>query len=311
MTYLVTGGAGLIGSHLVDRLLKDNHKIVILDDFSSGKEENISQHKNNPNLSVKKMSICDDLKELFVNENFDAVFHLAAIPRVQFSIKYPMETHEANVNGTLNLLNACKEFGVKRFIFSASSSAYGDQDTLPLSENMRPNPMSPYALHKLISEEYCKIFNFLYGLETIALRYFNVFGPRQNPDGEYACLIPKFITRIYNNERPIINGDGNQTRDFTFVEDVANANILAAKTQNKKCFGQCFNIGGGNNHSVNQVTDAILKISGKNIGPIHGPAVIEPHDTLADISKAKEYLDWEPQISFEEGLKKTWEYFTN
>lgn len=310
MTYIVTGGAGLIGSHVVDRLLADNHRVIVIDDFSSGKEENLLQHKDNPNLIIERMSICEDLSDIFGDEKIDAIFHLAAVPRVQYSIKFPMETHEANVNGTLNLLNACREYGVKRFIFSASSSAYGDQETLPLFETMNPSPMSPYALHKLIGEEYCKMFNFLYGLETICLRYFNVFGPRQNPEGDYACLIPKFITKIHNGEQPSINGDGEQTRDFTFVDDVANANILAAKTTDEKCFGEVFNIGGGDNHSVNEVTDKILKISGKNIEPIHGPAVIEPHDTLADISKAKEYLGWEPQVSFEEGLKKAWEYFT-
>jgi len=309
MPYLITGGAGFIGSNLADKLLDKNNKVIIIDDFSSGKEENLAQHKNNPNLTVYKKNICKNLDEIFSTKDISAVFHLAAIPRVQFSIKYPIESHNANVNGTLNLLNTCKKFSVKRFIFSSSSSIYGDQEILPQTETMEPNPMSPYALHKLIGEQYGKLFNFLYGMETIFLRYFNVYGPRQNPEGDYACLIPRFINFINEGTPPTINGDGEQTRDFTFVDDVVNANILAANTDNKKCFGQTFNIGAGKNYSVNETTENIIKLSGKNIAPIHGPAVIEPHDTLADISKSKKMIEWIPQTSFEEGIKKTFEYF--
>ena len=181
MKCVVTGGAGFIGSHLVDRLLELGHEVAVIDDFSSGKRENLEHNKNNPNLKIFEKSILDDIQDIF--ENAPVVFHLAAIPRVQFSIKFPNETNNANITGTLNVLEAAKNAGVKRFIYSASSSAYGDQDMLPLVETMAPNPMSPYALQKLAGEYYCRLYSLLYGMETISLRYFNVFGPRQDPSG--------------------------------------------------------------------------------------------------------------------------------
>ena len=231
------------------------------------------------------------------------------MPRVQYSIQHPIETNNVNVNGTINLLKNCKDFKVKRFIYSSSSSVYGNQKILPLSEYMTPNPMSPYALQKFIGEYYCKLFNDLYDLDTISLRYFNVFGPRQNPEGDYACLIPKFIKLISENFRPKINGDGKQTRDFTFVSDVVEANVLAMNLKNY-ILGN-FNIGNGKNISVNEVTQNILKLSNKKTEPIYGPAVIEPRNTLADISKAKEEFGWSPKTSFEEGLRETYQYFVN
>lgn len=309
MQYLVTGGTGFIGSHVAERLLKEGNKVIVIDDSSLGKKENISHLQENENLILYQRSICDDVDDIFKNNKIDAVFHLAALPRVQFSIQNPRKTHEANVNGTFNLLNTCRKFNVKRFIFSSSSSIYGDQEKLPIEENALPNPISPYALHKLIGEQYCKVFTLIYGMETISLRYFNVYGPRQSPEGGYACLIPKFIKLISENKQPIINGDGEQTRDFTFCSDVANANFLAANTDNKECFGQAFNIGAGRNISVNEVTHSIIKLSNKKITPIHGPSVIEPKNTLADITKAKDLLGWIPNVTFEEGLKQTYEYF--
>ncbi len=308
MKVIVTGGAGFIGSHVAERLLKEGNEVTIIDDFSSGKEDNIASFRNHPKLTVHKADICDDLSELF--KGVKAVFHLAALPRVQFSIAHPVETHEANVNGTLNLLELCRKTGVKRFVFSSSSSVYGDQERLPLTEAMIPNPMSPYALHKLIGEYYCRFYYQFYGVETVCLRYFNVYGPRQNPSESYACLIPKFIKMINAGQSPIINGDGKQTRDFAFISDVVEANMLAAQTKKKECFGNFFNIGGGANKSVNEVTDIILKMSKKDVKIHHGPSVIEPHDTLADVSKAKKMLDWEPKVKFEEGMKKTFEFFT-
>ncbi|MBI2672106.1 GDP-mannose 4,6-dehydratase [Candidatus Woesearchaeota archaeon] len=308
MKYLVTGGAGFIGSHLVDRLLEEENKVVVVDDFSSGKKANISKHEDNPNLKVYQRDICEDLDEIFEDNEFDAVFHLAAVTRVQFSIKNRIESHNPNVNGTLNLLEYCRNFGVRRFIFSSSSSVYGDQDKLPFTESMTPNPKSPYALQKLIGEQYCDLFRFLDSLETISLRYFNVYGPRQNPDGDYACLIPKFIKLIRKNKQPDIHGDGEQTRDFTYVSDVVEANLLAEKA-GKECFGQVFNIGSGKNHSVNEVTAKLLKLSKGDIKPVHSPSVIEPKNTLADIEKAEKLLKWKPKVSLEEGLELTFEYF--
>ncbi len=303
MDYLVTGGAGFIGSNLVKRLVKEGHKVTVIDDLSTGKRENLID-----DVVFYEKNICDNLSDIFKNR-FDAVFHLAALPRVQFSIKEPVKTNNANINGTLNLLNFCRNFKVKRFVFSSSSSVYGDQEELPLNEGMIANPLSPYALQKLVGEVYCKLFNSLYGLETVGLRYFNVYGPGQDPEGDYAGLIPKFIRLINESVSPVIYGDGEQTRDFSFVSDVVEANILAANVESG--FGEVFNVGGGNNVSVNGVTKLILKFSGKNVDVIHGEPVVEARHSLADVGKSKRILSWEPKVKFEDGLKKTYEYFTN
>ena len=303
MKCLVTGGAGFIGSHLVEELLSLNHQVTVIDDLSLGKESNL---KKNKNLKFHKETILNqNIKDII--QGHDVIFHLAALPRVQFSIQNPILTNEVNIKGTLNLLEAAKQAKIKRFIFTSSSSVYGNQDKLPLVETMAPNPMSPYALHKLVGEYYCKLYNLIHGMETISLRYFNVYGPRQDPSGGYACLVPKFINMIINNKQPIINGNGNQTRDFTYVKDVVNANIKAALTNNKEAFNQSFNIGASNNISVNQVTDLIVKLAKSKVKPIHGPSVIEPKDTKADIQKAKKLLNWQPETSFEKGLKLTYE----
>lgn len=309
-TYLVTGGAGFIGSHLTDRLLADGHHVVVLDDFSLGKKENLAHHKGHQSLVIVKKSITSNLTALFEKHNFDAVFHLAALPRVQYSIAHPRESHEANLNGTLNLLLTCKQFGVKRFISSSSSSVYGDQSTMPLVETMYPLPISPYALHKLVGEHYCRLFHMLYGIETISLRYFNVYGPRQNPGGAYAGQIPKFFDKFLKGETPVINGDGEQTRDNTYVDDVVEANVLAAEVQEGNIWGQAYNIGGGHNHSVNATSQLIMSITQTKIVPTHGPSVVEPRNTLADITKAKSVLGWMPKTDFQTGLQKTYEYFS-
>ena len=305
MKCLVTGGAGFIGSHVVDRLLEESHSVVAIDNLTLNDSKHTLLHKDNPLFKFYDQSITDTLDALFQKEQFDWVFHLAALPRVQFSIKEPEKTHHSNVNGTLNILLASHKAKVKRLIFTSSSSIYGDQPTLPFKETMTPNPISPYALHKLIGEQYCKLFTQIYDLETISLRYFNVFGPRQNPAGDYACLIPKFVAKFKAKESPIINGDGNQTRDFTYVKDVAEANLLAAQTTNKAAIGKAFNIGNSQNISVNQVAQTIQKLLDSQVLIIHGPAVIEPKNTLADTSKAKELLAWTPKYSFEQGLQET------
>jgi len=309
MKYLVTGGLGFIGSHIVDRLLKDGHEVIVVDNKETN---NLDQHKDNKKLTIKPMSILDnDIERIFADKDIDAVFHLAAIPNVQFSIKNPIETNEANITGILTMLNLCKEFGVKRFVFSSSSSIYGDQDKLPIVETMTPNPMSPYALQKLVGEMYCSLFNKLFELETISLRYFNVYGPRQDPEGDYAALIPKFIKLLKEDKQPTIYGDGEQSRDFCFVTDVVEANLKAATTKNKEVFGQACNIGGGNNFTVNKVTEMLIKLNGKDIEPTHLPPVIESRATLADVSKAKKLLNWEPKMKFEDGLKETFEFFSS
>ena len=305
MNCIVTGGAGFIGSHVVDLLLKENHRVAVIDDISLNGRENISQHVSNPSFTFYQESIINNLDAIFEKEQPDWIFHLAALPRVQFSIKNPEKTHHANVTGTLNLLLASKKFNVKRFIFTSSSSTYGDQLTLPFKETMNPNPISPYALHKLMGEQYCKLFTAIYGLETISLRYFNVFGPRQNPEVDYACLLPKFISKFKSKQPPIINGDGKQTRDFTYVKDVAKANLLAARTNNSAAIGEAFNIGNSQNISVNTIAQTLKSLLNSQVEPIHGPSVIEPKNTLADTTKAQKMLGWKPTYTFEKGLQET------
>jgi UDP-glucose 4-epimerase len=298
---LVTGGAGFIGGHVVDRLLQDKWNVTVIDDFSLGSREQIASYGNQIRFFEK--SITEDLSDIFRDTKYDAIFHIAALPRVQFSIKDPLATHNANINGTLNLLLAARDAGVKRFVFSSSSSIYGDQKILPLTEDMKPNPLSPYALHKLTGEYYCQFFHSLYGMETVSLRYFNVYGPRQNPNGEYAAAIARFSHQIIHDDSPIIFGDGEQTRDFTFVSDVAEANFLAATAANEKVFGDAFNIGGGIQISVNEIVSRINIILKKNIVAQHVAPVVESRHTKADISHTKQVLGWEPKVSFDEGLE--------
>lgn len=293
---LVTGGAGFIGSHLTERLLVEGCRVTVIDDLSEGRWKNLPKHKN---LTKYKGSITEkNLGRLF--KGIDIVFHLAALSRIQRSIRYPRETHEVNVTGTLNMLLAARDNGVKRFVLSSSSSVYGDQDRLPFTEDMKPNPMSPYALHKLIDEQYCQLFTKLWGLETVSLRYFNVYGPRMNPDGAYANLFPKFIKLMSQDQIPTINGDGEQTRDFTFVTDVVEANLLAALSV---VSGEVFNIGNGKNISVNEAAATLIKLMGKNIKPAHGPSVVEPRATLASRVKAGKLLGWKPKVKLQEGIK--------
>jgi len=305
MKVLVTGGAGFIGSNLAEGLVKGGHEVSIIDNLALGKKENFNEIKEK--ITFYKGSINDDIRKII--NGSEVVFHLAALPRVQFSIHNPIESNNANINGSLNLLKQCTDLGVKRFIFSSSSSVYGDQDSLPLIEYMKPNPMSPYALQKLTIEYYCKLFYDIYGLKTTSLRYFNVYGPKQDKESTYSNLIPKFIGLIQKNEQPKIHGDGSQTRDFTYVNDVVSANVAAMSSDNKKIFGEVFNIGAGNRVSVNEVAEKIINLLNSKINPIHVDPVIEPKDTLADISKAKNMLGWQPKTNIDQGLEKTVHYF--
>jgi len=304
----VTGGAGFIGSNLVDRLLEECQEVVVIDNFFSGKRENLQKHKNNPKLKICKADICNSEIEKYL-AGAEMIFHLAAIPSVQYSLKNPEETDKVNIGGTLRLLESAREAGVKRFVFSSSCAVYGDKERLPLVETMKPEPKSPYAIQKNTSEHYCNLYHNAYGLETICLRYFNVFGPHQDPNSEYSSLIPKFIKLIKSSTPPTINGDGKQTRDFVYVKDIVEANILAARTRNKEVFGEVFNIGTGKQISVNYVTEQLLAYLKKEIKPVHGPAVAEMKAAQADIEKAKKNLYWEPKTTFEKGLEKTIEYF--
>ena len=297
MKALVTGGAGFIGSNLVDELIKQGNQVRVIDNLSTGKKENLNPRAE---FVLADITNLEEIKPHFAG--IDCVFHLAALPRVQWSIENPIETHNANINGTLNVFLAAKDAKVKRLVYSASSSAYGDNPVMPLKEDFLPAPMSPYGLHKYVGEHYARLFALLYGLETVSLRYFNVYGPRLAFAGAYVTVIAVFLRQKSEGKKMTIIGDGSQTRDFTFVQDVVRANILASQSD-KVGKGEVVNIGGGDNHSVNEIA---AKIGGETE---YIAARIEPHDTLADTSKAKELLGWEPQVNFDEGLRRTVELF--
>lgn len=289
---VVVGGAGFIGSHVTDALVERRYDVHVLDNLLGGKKENVNTSATFHKADIRNL---DDIKP--VVKGATCVFHFAALPRVQYSIEHPEETHDVNVTGTQNVLIASKEGGVKRVVYSASSSAYGDQKVLPLVETMTPNPKSPYGLHKYVGEVYCKVWSTVYGLETVSLRYFNVYGPRLNPEGAYALAMGKFLRQRKEGKPMTIWGDGTQTRDFTHVRDVARANLLAMESD-KVGLGEVINIGAGKNYSVNQLTTIIG-------GPVeHEPPKVEPHDTLANNSLANELLGWKPEVALEEGIEE-------
>ena len=298
MNYLVTGGAGFIGSTLVDRLLDENHNVVIFDNLSTGIEENINDKAQFYSVDISNIALLDTgwFEKIMREHKIDVIFHTAALARVQPSIENPSKFNTANVTGTLNMLKSAVDAGVKRFVYSASSSAYGDQMYMPLVENMPTNPLSPYGLQKLIGEQYCKLFSEVYDLETVSLRYFNVYGDRQNLSGAYCLVIGKFIQQRMNNQDMTIFGDGDQRRDFTYVGDVVDANIRAA-TSDKVGNGEVINIGNGDNRSVNQIAEMI---GGETV---YLQAVKEPRETLANNSRAKELLGWNPTMDLEDWIK--------
>ncbi|WP_048050646.1 SDR family oxidoreductase [Methanosarcina soligelidi] len=295
---IVTGGMGFIGSHLTEKLLEDN-EVTVIDNESTGKIENIKHLLDHKNLNVIKGSIVDlNLTEIFKEKDY--VFHLAAIPSVPRSVKDPFSSNNSNVTGTLNVLIAAKEAGIKKTIFSSSSSVYGDTPTLPKREDMPTNPMSPYAITKVTGEMYCKVFQDLYGLPTVSLRYFNVFGSKQDPNSQYAAVIPKFITAILNDESPVIYGDGEQSRDFTFVKNVVDANILSCESD----MTGIFNIACGRRITINQLVDYINEITRKEIKPIHSdPRSGDIKHSLADISRAGNF-GYSPKSNFKHELSE-------
>ncbi len=321
MRFLVTGGAGFIGSNITDALLKQGHFVRVLDNFSSGKEKNleVAQTFGKDKFELIRGDICDKDICMKACQGIDAISHQAALRSVPKSMKEPHEYNRVNIDGILNMLEAARDNQVKRFVFASSSSVYGDVTNFPEKETFYPELISPYALSKLTGEYYCRIFSEFFNVETVCLRYFNVFGPRQALDDEYAVVIPKFIHCIMHDEQPPIFGTGKQSRDFTYIDNVVQANILGATKDllnatryplNAKKFHGVFNVAGGQDQTVLYLVQAINKIVGKGIQPKLLP--IRAGDvfrTNADISKIKKVLGFNPTVNFEEGLKKTIDYF--
>jgi nucleoside-diphosphate-sugar epimerase len=305
-TYLVTGGAGFIGSHIVEELVRQKKRVRVLDNFSSGKRENLAPFVNK--IEVFEGDIRDFWTVIQAVKGVNYILHQAALPSIKRSVNNPLTSNEVNINGTLNLLEAARQEKVKCFVYASSSSVYGDLPELPKREDRRAQPLSPYAIAKLAGEEYCLVFNRIFGLPTVCLRYFNVFGPRQDPSSQYSAVIPKFISALLEKESPVIFGDGEQSRDFTFVENVVEANLLACIKP--KAVGEVINIACNQSYTVNQLLEVLKQIIPVNLRPIYLKS--EPGDikhSLADITKAEKLLDYRVKIPFPEGLRKTVECF--
>jgi len=331
-TYLVTGGAGFIGHNIVDKLLSQNHNVRILDNFSTGRKANIERVIKNHSLVPERDYLFVSSNELRVRPDkyprlyvidgdlreadtcwravsgVTYVLHQGAVPSVPRSITDPVTTNDVNIRGTLNMLIAARDEGVRRLVLASSSSVYGDTPTLPKVETMPPSPLSPYALSKLTAEFYAVLFNKLYGLSTVSLRYFNVFGPGQDPQSQYAAVIPRFITALLNGNPPAIFGDGEQSRDFTYIEDCVSANLLACKAEGAS--GRVMNVACGFRTTLNDLFKKIRNITGAAVEPVYEAS--RPGDvkhSLADISLAKNVMNYSPSYSIDEGLKKTVEWF--
>lgn len=312
MKVLVTGGAGFIGSNLVHALMSNDliTGVKVLDNLETGRFANISAYKNHSKFEfiegdIRNYGIC-----VGAAEGIDIISHQAALGSVPRSIKDPITTHEVNATGTLNVFNAARENNIKRVVYAASSSTYGDHPGLPKVEDKIGSPISPYGVTKLVNELYAKVFAELYDMEFIGLRYFNVYGPQQNPAGPYAAVIPLFIKSLLEDKPPLINGEGDSSRDFTFVEDVVQANLLAMFTDNANSVNQVYNIAKGEQTSLNELFDMLKEISGKNINAIHGPERNgDIKHSLADISKARKLLGYDPATSPLDGLRKTFDWY--
>lgn len=311
MNYLVTGGAGFIGSNLASALLAQGHRVRVLDNFLTGKKENLAGLAERYGDAFELVE--GDLRDLEVTRRatggVEYVLHQGALPSVPRSVADPVLSNEINVGGTVNLLIAARDAGVRRVIFAASSSAYGDTPELPKRESMTPNPKSPYAAQKLAGEHYMRIFYEVYGVETVSLRYFNVFGPKQDPASTYAAVIPRFITAVLMGTSPTVYGDGLQTRDFTYIDNVVRVNLLACKASKEAC-GRVFNIACGERVSLLEILEIIYGLAGRRVPPrFEPPRPGDVRDSLADISLARDLLGYEPMVPFPEGLSRTFDCF--
>lgn len=300
---LVTGGAGFIGSHIAAALMADGARVRVLDDLSTGHRENIEEIGGD--LDFVQGSVADEQLLNKILEDVEVVFHEAAIPSVPRSVEAPRQTHIASVDGTFSLLVAARDRKVRRVVYAASSSAYGDQPTLPKAEQMLPDPLSPYAVAKLVGEYYCQVFTRVYGLETVSLRYFNVFGPRQDPGSQYSGVVSRFISALLSNERPVIYGDGEQSRDFTYIDNVVSANLKAASA--REASGKVINVANGERITLNQLLAELQELTGKQdvTAEYRESRVGDVRHSLADISLAKQFLGYESKVDLREGLQRT------
>lgn len=304
---LVTGGAGFIGSHIASELSKSGARVRIIDDLSTGYRENVEEIGGD--IDFVQASLADETALRKALEGVELVFHEAAIPSVPRSVEDPRQTHIASVDSTFSLLLASRDQRVKRVVYAASSSAYGDQPTLPKVETMLPDPLSPYAVAKLVGEYYCQVFTRVYGLETVSLRYFNVFGPRQDPSSHYSGVISRFISALLSAQRPVIYGDGEQSRDFTYIDNVVAANLKAAETT--KGIGQVVNIANGERVTLNQLLDLLKQLTGmKDVqADYQDPRTGDVRDSLADITRARDLLGFAPKVDLQTGLKLTMDWW--
>ena len=315
-TILVTGGAGFIGSNLCEALLKKGNQVICMDNFATGKRENIKEFLEDPNFTLHEADIRKLEDCLKATKDVDYVLHQAALGSVPRSIKDPITSNEVNVSGFLNMLVASRDNGVKRFVFAASSSTYGDSESMPKVEDIIGKPLSPYAITKYVNELYADIFSKSYGLETIGLRYFNVFGRKQDPNGAYAAVIPKFVSQLMKGESPVINGDGNYSRDFTYIDNVIEANLLSLVTTNGKAINTVYNVAYGDRNTLNDLMGYLKEYLSEfdskilNVDVIYGPnrAGDIPH-SHASVDKAKELLNYNPEFSLQQGLKEAVKWY--
>ena len=306
MRYLVTGGAGFIGSNIVDELVRRGHDVAVLDDLSSGKRTNLEQVAGKVDLQVGSITDLDTIQKAC--EGVDYVIHLAARTSVPRSVKDPIESNRINIDGTLNVLVAARDAKVRRVVFAASSSAYGETPILPKIETMPPAPISPYGVTKYVGELYAQVFGRVYGLENACVRYFNVFGPRQDPTSQYSGVLSRFMLAVLEGKKPVIYGDGEQSRDFTFIENVVDETLRACEAPDAS--GRVFNGGTGSRITLNQVIHLLAKISGQPIEAVYDPPRNgDIRDSQADISLARRVLGYEPKVQFEEGLRRTWQWY--